>query len=197
MFFLRAKKGKYQQSQTEIWLEQWKSLVPETCRDVPVTIGEETITAFVLRKQFAMMLQDGLLMEASFFPVCEHFQKAGYHVIWLMRCTQDIANGYLKCRKSTEDGSSWRWYKPTTNFGRWSSDNRGITILLQTKELPDGPLNLELPVLQRVVWTDSDDPTRMIPGRTDFSTMALPATAGELRQYLDGTTLANLRNEVR
>ncbi len=191
LFFQR--KAPFSQTEKEVWKAQWKSLVPPENRDVPVTVDGKTVTAFVLRNQFCLMLQDGLLMRESFFPVCDHFRRAGYHVVWLMRCTQDIENGYLKRRKTGHDGSSWRWNKPTTNFGRWSADNRSVTILLQTKELPAGEIAMDLPVLERVVWTDSDDPTQMVPGRTDFSTRTLPATPAELRRYLDGVTLAELR----
>ena len=54
-----------------------------------------------------MMLQDGLLMIREFFDCCEFFQKAGFHVVWLMRCTQDVENGYLKLL--SENGRRCRW----------------------------------------------------------------------------------------
>ena len=79
-------------------------------------------------------------MEEHFFDVCSHFQRAGYHGICLMRCTQDIVYGYLKLKKQRGDKCLWKWRKPTTNFGRWTSDNRCVTILLQYKPAPDGPL---------------------------------------------------------
>ena len=132
MFGRRKERAVIAQSSPEEWRRQWQSLVPPECRDVPVTVGEKTEVAFVQENHFAMMLQDGLLMEPSFFDVCEHFQRAGYHVIWLMRCTQDIENGYLRRRKALRDGGFlWDWRSPTTNFGRWTSDNRYVTILLQ------------------------------------------------------------------
>ena len=137
MFGRRKERAVLAQSSPEEWRRQWQSLVPPECRDVPVTVGERTEVAFVQENHFAMMLQDGLLMEPSFFDVCEHFQRAGYHVIWLMRCTQDIENGYLRRRKALRDGGFlWDWRSPTTNFGRWTSDNRYVTILLQHRPPP-------------------------------------------------------------
>ena len=68
------------------------------------------------------------------------YKRQGYHVVWLMRCTQDIENGYLKLKKQRGDKCLWKWRKPTTNFGRWTSDNRCVTILLQYKSAPDGTL---------------------------------------------------------
>lgn len=139
MFGGRKGRAAFSQSSPEEWRQKWQSLVPPECRDVPVTVGEKTEIAFVQENHFAMMLQDGLLMEASFFPVCQHFQRAGYRVIWLMRCTQDIENGFLRRRKALRDGGFlWDWRSPTTNFGRWTSDNRYVTILLQHRPLPEG-----------------------------------------------------------
>ena len=103
--FLKRKKEPYVQSSTADWQDQWRSLVPPECRNVPVVVDGKSVEAYVLVNHFAMMLQDGLLMEASFFDVCEHFQRAGYHVIWLMRCTQDVYNGYLK-RGGEKNGST-------------------------------------------------------------------------------------------
>lgn len=175
------------QSSTEEWRAQWQALVPPECRNVPITVNGETILAYVQINHFVMMLQDGLLMESSFFDVCQHFQRAGYHVIWLMRCTQDIANGYLKLRKSSGDECLWKWRKPTTNFGRWTSDNRYVTILLQNQNAPDGALaHCAAPILQRVQWAESNDNSRMIPGRTEFSTVAAPGTPEELCNWLHG-----------
>lgn len=185
--FGRRKKTPIVQSPTEEWRAQWQALVPPECRNVPVTVDGKTIVAYVQINHFAMMIQDGLLMEQSFFDVCAHLQRAGYHVIWLMRCTQDIANGYLKLRKESGSECLWKWRKPTTNFGRWTSDNRYVTILLQYKDVPDGPLeDCTDHVLQRVQWAESNDNSKMIPGRTEFSTIAAPGTPEELSRWLHG-----------
>lgn len=138
MLFWKKKTPPLVQSSASAWREQWRAIVPPECRNVPVTVGDKTVTAYVQINHFVMMLQDGLLMEEHFFDVCSHFQRAGYHVIWLMRCTQDIENGYLKLKKQRGDKCLWKWRKPTTNFGRWTSDNRCVTILLQYKPAPDG-----------------------------------------------------------
>ena len=69
----------------QAWLARWQSLVPEENRNVPVTVEGQTRIAYIQINQFVVMLQDGLLMKAHFFDVCEFFQKAGYHVVWLMR----------------------------------------------------------------------------------------------------------------
>ena len=190
MFGRRKERAVIAQSSPEEWRRQWQSLVPPECRDVPVTVGEKTEIAFVQENHFAMMLQDGLLMEPSFFGVCEHFQRAGYHVIWLMRCTQDIRNGYLRRRKALRDGGFlWDWRSPTTNFGRWTSDNRYVTILLQHRPLPEGaePLSeCREPVLQRVRWAESPDAGRLVPRRTKFETSPGPATPRDLANWLSG-----------
>ncbi len=133
LFFGKRKSAPLVQSSTEDWRKQWQDLVPPECRNVPVTVDGKTMTAYVQINHFVMMLQDGLLMQQGFFDVCAHFQRAGYHVIWLVRCTQDIAGGYLKLRKASGNECLWKWRKPTTNFGRWTSDNRYVTILLQYK----------------------------------------------------------------
>lgn len=178
----------------EEWKQLWQSLVPPECRDVPVTVDGHTEIAFVLVNHFAMMLQDGLLMEATFFDVCEHFQKAGYHVIWLMRCVQDVENGYLKQGKPVAGGRlQWVWKSPTTNFGRWTSDNLDASIVLQTKQLPDGELRMEERILQRVAWAESDREEQMVPGRTVFYTVDTPGTPAELLKWLNGTPLGKLR----
>lgn len=189
MFSFFKKKPPYTQSATEVWQEQWRSLVPPECRNVPVEVGGKSEIAYILINHFAVMLQDGLLMEAAFFPVCEHFQRAGYHVIWVMRCTQDVYNGYVKRAGKQGSSDKWLWKKPTTNFGRWISDNREATILLQHTELPDGPLDREARVLSRVTWAVSDDPSQMVPGRTEFLTVDLPATPNELLRWLNGESL--------
>ena len=170
MFGRRKGRAAFSQSSPEEWRQKWQSLVPPECRDVPVTVGDQTEIAFVQENHFAMMLQDGLLMEASFFDVCQHFQRAGYHVIWLMRCTQDIENGFLRRRKALRDGGFlWDWRSPTTNFGRWTSDNRYVTILLQ-----------------RVRWAESADAGRLVPRRTRFETSPGPATPRDLANWLSG-----------
>ena len=194
---LFKKKKPYTQTSSEQWRAQWQSLFPPECRNVPVTFGDATYEAFVLVGHNAMMLQDGLLMEATFFDVCEHFQKAGYHVIWLMRCTQDIANGYLKCIRKESGGRrmQWLWKRPTTNFGRWSSDQKHASILLQIQELPEsGAVGCEEKVLQRVVWAESDDPEKMVPKRTVFSTVNVPDTPPELVRWLSGERLGNFQD---
>ena len=191
--FLKKRKAPYVQSSTQVWQDQWRSLVPPECRNVPVTVDGVSIEAYVLVNHFAMMLQDGLLMEASFFDVCEHFQRAGYHVIWLMRCTQDVYNGYLK-RAGEKNGSTrWLWRSPTTNFGRWISDNREASILIQHAELPAGDIrSCDAPVLGRVAWATSDDDTKMVPGCTEFQTVPLPATPRQLLRWLNGESLRSI-----
>ena len=191
--FLKKEKGPYVQSATADWQDRWRSLVPPECRNVPVEVDGVSIEAYVLINHFAMMLQDGLLMEASFFDVCEHFQRAGYHVIWLMRCTQDIYNGYLK-RGAEKDGvTHWRWKSPTTNFGRWISDNGEASILIQHTELPEGDIrDLDEPVLGRVTWATSNDETMMVPDRTEFQTVPLPATPKQLLRWLNGGSLQSI-----
>ena len=196
MAFRLFQKKPFTQCDPETWKRRWQSLVPPECRDVPITVGNETMVAFVQVNQFVMMLQDGLLMEASFFDVCSFFQKAGYHVIWLMRCTQDVANGYLKPAGSLDGGTRqrWLWKSPTTNFGRWTSDNFHVTILIQHRQLPEGdPAQCDEKILQRVVWAQSDDATRMVPGRTQFMTTDLPSTPKQLLAWLNGATLAKTR----
>ena len=51
----------------------------------------------------------------------------------------------------------WKWRKPTTNFGRWTSDNYGVTILIQHRQVPPEVTDLgtcRLRVLQRVTWAE-------------------------------------------
>lgn len=189
-----GKKAPLVQCDAETWKRQWQSLVPPECRDVPITLGGETVTAFVQVNRFVMMLQDGLLMEAGFFDVCAFFQRAGYHVIWLMRCVQDIHNGYLKRKPLSNGGYRWSWNSPTTNFGRWTSDNFNATILLQAEQLPEGePYHCDARILQRVTWAESDDPTRMIPRRTKFLTVDSPGSPTELLKWLNGASLSRVR----
>lgn len=192
---LFGRKTQWTQNSPEEWKKQWQSIVPPENRDVPITVDGETVIAFVQMNQFVLMLQDGLLMEATFFDVCSFFQRAGYHVIWLMRCTQDIHNGYLKPKGSYEGGRrrKWLWKSPTTNFGRWTSDNFNATILLQ-HELPEAELlQCQKRILQRVTWAESDDAGRMIPGRTMFQTIDNPGTAAELLRWLQGESLNKIR----
>ena len=194
---LFRKKQTVSQTSSDVWREQWQALFPPECRNVPVTVDGTTYDAFVLVGHNAMMLQDGLLMEAAFFDVCELFQKAGYHVIWLMRCTQDIHNGYLKLRKKEDGGKrmQWLWKRPTTNFGRWSSDQQHASILLQIEELPkEGAIGCEKKVLQRVIWAESSDAEQMVPKRTTFTTVNVPDTPPELVRWLNGETLSNFQN---
>lgn len=187
MLFWPKKRTPIVQSSTAEWRAQWQQLVPPECRNVPVTVDGKSIVAYVQINHFVMMLQDGLLMEESFFDVCSHFQRAGYHVVWLMRCTQDIANGYLRCKKIRGNERLWKWRKPTTNFGRWTSDNRYVTILLQHENVPSGPLEgCEAPILQRVKWAESNDNSRMVPGRTEFSTVGAPGSPAALAEWLRG-----------
>ena len=192
---LFRKKAALTQSTPDEWRRQWQSAFPPECRDVPVTYEGVTFDAFVLVGHTAMMLQDGLLMEATFFDVCEHFQRAGYHVVWLMRCTQDVINGYLKQKSPVGERMTWLWKRPTTNFGRWSSDQQHASILLQIKELPDGnPKDCTDKILQRVIWAESDDPEAMVPRRTTFITTNVPDTAPELIRWLNGESLSNFQN---
>ena len=90
--FLKQKRQEKADDQQH-WRERWQSLVPEENRSVPVTVDGQTRIAYIQINQFVVMLQDGLLMKAHFFDVCEFFQKAGYHVVWLMRCVQDVEGG--------------------------------------------------------------------------------------------------------
>ena len=181
----------------EEWRAMWQSLVPPEARNVPVTLEGKTEIAFICLNHYAVMLQDGLLMEASFFDVCDHFMKAGYHVVWLMHCVRDIREGYLKQGKRMEGGArlQWIWKSPTTNFGRWTSDNYGTTILLQHRPV-EGPLAAcREPVLQRVIWAQSDHDEKMVPGHTVFYTTDNPATPDQLLRWLRGTPLSQLGEE--
>lgn len=174
----------------EQWKDLWRSLVPPECRNVPIPVDGKTEIAFVCVNHFVMMLQDGLLMQAGFFDVCEHFQRAGYHVVWLMRCVQDVRNGYLKQGRRVAGGDrlQWIWKSPTTNFGRWISDNRRATILLQYRQIPEaGLLACRENILQRVTWAESDNDAEMVPGRTVFYTVGRPGTPQELLNWLLGS----------
>ena len=192
---LFRKQKPFLQSSHEDWHNQWQSAFPLECRDVPVTQDGVTFIAYLLIGHTVMMLQDGLLMEALFFDVCEHFQRAGYHVVWLMRCTQDIRNGYLRQKSPVGERMNWLWKRPTTNFGRWSSDQQHASIILQIKELPEGnPKDCTDKILQRVVWAESDDPEKMVPSRTTFVTVDVPDTPGELVRWLNGESLSSFQN---
>ena len=197
MLFHRKAKEPFHQSETAAWKKQWQSLVPPECRDVPIEVDGKTVVAFVQINHFAMMLQDGLLMEPEFFRVCDHFRNAGYHIVWLMRCTQDVEEGYLHLKRRMDRGytCTWDWKKPTTNFGRWTADNRSVTILLQTRELPDREdlTDCTSEVLQRVQWADSDDDNaQKIPGRTHFITVNDISTPKALGQWLHGELLGDV-----
>ena len=175
LFDFLKKKRQEKADDQQHWRERWQSLVPEENRSVPVTVDGQTRIAYIQINQFVVMLQDGLLMKAHFFDVCEFFQKAGYHVIWLMRCVQDVEGGYLKLVRMEDGGARcrWKWRKPTTNFGRWTSDNYNVSILIQHRQVPPEITDLKTcktRVLQRVTWAESDDNTQMIPGRTEFLT---------------------------
>ena len=192
---LFRRKKQFRQTSPDEWREQWQSAFPPECRNVPITYDGVTYIAFVLVGHTVMMLQDGLLMEALFFDVCEHFQRAGYHVVWLMRCTQDIRNGYLKQKSPVGERMNWLWKRPTTNFGRWSSDQQHASIILQIKELPDGnPKDCTDKILQRVVWAESDDPESMVPKRTTFVTTYVPDTPPELIRWLNGESLSRFQD---
>lgn len=186
------RKAAFHQSDSETWIKQWQSLVAPQNRNVPITVDGTTVEAFIQMNHFVVMLQDGLLMEQSFFSVCDHFQQAGFHVIWLMRCTQDVENGFLK-RTAVLDGGKrgkWLWRKPTTNFGRWTTDNFNATILIQHTELPEGDLaSCDDSVLARVTWAESDDPSKMIPDKTRFLTVAAPASPAALLRWIAGAPL--------
>lgn len=188
------KKPPLKQSAKDQWRERWQQLVPPECRNVPITVDGVTVVAYIQINHYVMMLQDGLLMEKRFFDVCEHFQKAGFHVVWLMRCTQDIHDGYLKRLRHEEESniSQWYWKKPTTNFGRWTEESKNVTILLQTYQLPAG-ISLSdctAPVICRVRWADSDeDDAEMVPSKTYFTTVAKPGTPKELCEWLQGELL--------
>ena len=189
LFDFLKKKRQEKADDQQHWRERWQSLVPEENRSVPVTVDGQTRIAYIQINQFVVMLQDGLLMKAHFFDVCEFFQKAGYHVIWLMRCVQDVEGGYLKLVRMEDGGARcrWKWRKPTTNFGRWTSDNHCVTILLQYKPAPDGPLeHCTEHILQRVQWAESSDNAQMVPSRTEFATVGVPGTPAELANWLRG-----------
>ena len=105
MFGRRKERAVIAQSSPEEWRQQWQALVPPECRNVPVTVGEKTEIAFVQENHFPRHDAAGrALMERSFFDV-RALSAGGGHVIWPMRCTQDIRNG-LRRREGTADGAS-------------------------------------------------------------------------------------------
>ena len=183
------------QTDTETWRAMWQSLLPPENRNVEITCDGESMTAFLQVNHVVIMLQDGLLMKEGFFAVCDFFRKAGYHVIWLMRCKQDIHNHYLKKLRTEGRRTRWLWRRPTTNFGRWTSDNFGATILLQPEELDGDTLDLSQNVLQRVVWAESDEAGKMIPSRTVFYTDNTPGTPSELLSWIRGANLGSVREK--
>ena len=69
MLFWKKKMPPLVQSSASAWREQWRAIVPPECRNVPVTVDDKTVTAYVQINHFVMMLQDGLLMEEHFFDV--------------------------------------------------------------------------------------------------------------------------------
>ena len=76
LFDFLKKKRQEKADDQQHWRERWQSLVPEENRSVPVTVDGQTRIAYIQINQFVVMLQDGLLMTAHFFDVCEFFQKA-------------------------------------------------------------------------------------------------------------------------
>ena len=90
MLFWKKKTPPLVQSSASAWREQWRAIVPPECRNVPVTVGDKTVTAYVQINHFVMMLQDGLLMEEHFFDVCSHFQRAGLY--WRRMVTQRLSD---------------------------------------------------------------------------------------------------------
>ena len=69
----------------------------------------------------------------------------------------------------------------------WTSDNRCVTILLQYKSAPDGPLeNCTDEILQRVQWAESSDDAEMVPSRTEFATVGVPGSPADLARWLRG-----------
>lgn len=194
MFFDLFRRKELHQCTKEEWKAQWKGLFPPENRDVPITHDGETRVAFVQINHYVMMLQDGLLMQATFFDVCEFFQKAGYHVVWLMRCTQDIHDGYLKLLENNGGKQCrWLWKRPTTNFDRWSTDQCRASIVLQWRPIPeDGLQDCDERMLQRVIWSESDTPEKQVPGRTRFTTAGVPATPTQLVRWLNGAALSEL-----
>ena len=62
-----------------------------------------------------------------------------------------------------------------------------MTILLQYKPAPDGPLeHCTEHILQRVQWAESSDNAQMVPSRTEFATVGIPGTPAELANWLRG-----------
>lgn len=187
LFFGKRKSAPLVQSSTEDWREAMAGPraagVPQRPRHGGRKDDDRLCADQPLRDDAAGRAFDA----AGLFDVCAHFQRAGYHVIWLVRCTQDIAGGYLKLRKASGNECLWKWRKPTTNFGRWTSDNRYVTILLQYKPAPDGDLSrCTEHILQRVQWAESNDNSKMVPGRTEFATVGAPGTPAELSNWLHG-----------
>lgn len=196
---LKLKKQIFRQKPKDAWRKNWLSIVPPECRNVPITVEGETRVAYICINHFAVMMQDGLGVIPGFFDVCNHFQKAGYHVVWLIRCTQDLESRDLRIEKIHEAGRriDWYWAKPTTNFGRWTSDSGQVTIILQFLQEPDEEkmANSSAKILQRVLWAESDDSTKTVPGQTRFTTVAKPSSPKELRQYLEGTLMSRVRRQ--
>ena len=44
MLFWKKKTPPLVQSSASAWREQWRAIVPPECRNVPVTVGDKTVT---------------------------------------------------------------------------------------------------------------------------------------------------------
>lgn len=75
-----------------------------------------------------------------------------------MRCVQDVEDGYLKLVRMEDGGARcrWKWRKPTTNFGRWTSDNYNVSILIQHRQVP--PEITDLKTCKRACCSGSHGP---------------------------------------
>ncbi|MFR7832611.1 MAG: hypothetical protein ACLU3F_15600 [Blautia wexlerae] len=132
--------------------------MPEENRNVPVTVEGQTRIAYIQINQFVVMLQDGLLMKAHFFDVCEFFQKAAIP----RRLAHALCAG--RGGRLSEARGRWRMAGPAAagngasrrrTSARWTSDNYGVTILIQHRQVPPEVTDLgtcRLRVLQRVTW---------------------------------------------
>lgn len=57
----------------------------------------------------------------------------------------------------------------------------------QYKPAPDSDLSrCTEHILQRVQWAESNDNSKMVPGRTEFATVGAPGTPAELSNWLHG-----------
>ena len=178
MLFWKKKTPPLVQSSASAWREQWRAIVPPECRNVPVTVGDKTVTAYVQINHFVMMLRDGLLMEEHFFRRLLPLPARGLPCHLAHALHAGHRKRLFEAQKAARrQMPSWKWRKPTTNFGRWTSDNHCVTILLQYKPAPDGPLeHCTEHILQRVQWAESSDNAQMVPSRTEFATVGVPGT---------------------